>query len=118
MDSTIIDQLQKKLEEEKQRLENELKDFASKDKKTKDNWNANRPTKEWGTKEEVSDEAGEYENLLSLEESLEVKLRDVNAALEKIKKGTYGVCERCGKAIEEERLMAYPEAKTCLACNQ
>src|SRR5438132_961757 len=106
MNHSTLNQLQKRLETEKQRLEGELKDFAVKDKKMKDNWDAQKPTKEWGTKEEVTDEAGEYENLLSLEESLEVKLRDVNNALEKIKKGIYGKCERCDKEIEEERLMA------------
>ena len=30
--------------------------------------------------------------------------------------GTYGVCESCGKEITEERLLACPEAKTCLKC--
>jgi len=115
MNQDIRNQLQQKLESEKQRLEQELKNFAVKDKTIKDNWKTKPLNTEWGMKEEVSDEAGDYENLLSVEESLEVKLRDVNNALEKIKKGSYGMCERCGKEIEEERLMAYPEAKTCVA---
>ena len=28
------------------------------------------------------------------------------------------VCEKCGKIIGEERLLACPEARTCLKCNQ
>lgn len=54
---------------------------------------------------------------LSLEYSFELKLKDINMALEKIEKGTYGICEKCGKKIDEERLVACPEAKTCLKCN-
>lgn len=109
--------LKQKLQEEKNRLENELKNFATQDKHMKDNWNAIYPSAERGNKDEEADDASEYDNALSIEESLEVKLRDVTSALEKMATGTYGNCERCGKNIEEERLMAYPEAKTCLKCN-
>jgi len=35
-----------------------------------------------------------------------------------IEKGEYGICEKCGKKIDEERLLACPEAKTCLKCNE
>jgi DnaK suppressor protein len=53
---------------------------------------------------------------------LELKLRDVDIALEKIQKdlpaeaGNYGKCEKCGKEIEEERLKAVPEARLCIKC--
>jgi len=30
--------------------------------------------------------------------------------------GTYGVCERCGRPIGFDRLMAHPVAHTCVAC--
>jgi len=38
--------------------------------------------------------------------------------LEKIKKGKYGICEKCGKKIPEERLKAFPEARFCMKCEK
>ena len=42
--------------------------------------------------------------------------RQVQAALERIDNGTYGVCEQCGKNIPEVRLDAIPYAPFCVAC--
>lgn len=44
------------------------------------------------------------------------ELGDVEAALERIKDGTFGKCADCGDAIDRERLAAYPTAKRCIAC--
>jgi len=118
MKKELIEELKEKLEKEKSSLEKELESFAKEDKNIKGNWDAKYPSKERGDKEEEADEAQEYENLLSLEQNLEVKLRDVNLALEKIGKGEYGKCQKCGKEIEEERLLVYPGAKLCIACNR
>jgi len=40
----------------------------------------------------------------------------VKRALAAIKLGKYGVCEVCGKPIDRARLVAYPEATTCIDC--
>lgn len=42
-------------------------------------------------------------------------LESVRKALARIKIGKYGVCEVCGKPIEQGRLKIYPEATTCVA---
>ena len=68
--------------------------------------------------EEKADEVEEYDNLLSLEHNLELRLKDINWALEKIPAGNYGICEKCGKEIEKQRLMVAPEAKLCIKCNE
>jgi RNA polymerase-binding transcription factor DksA len=47
--------------------------------------------------------------------SLEIKYNQVVAALERIEQGTYGVCLKSGKPIEEDRLEANPAAETCKA---
>ena len=44
------------------------------------------------------------------------ELRDVEAALERIKNGTYSTCVECGEEITSERLDAYPTAKRCITC--
>ena len=32
--------------------------------------------------------------------------------------GSYGLCERCGQPIGDERLEALPAARLCLACKR
>lgn len=46
---------------------------------------------------------------------LETTYRLIKRALEKIEAGTYGVCEISKEAIEPERLLANPTARTCKA---
>ncbi|GAA4413062.1 hypothetical protein GCM10023168_35510 [Fodinibacter luteus] len=41
-------------------------------------------------------------------------LAEVDAALERVAAGTYGVCEVCGEQISEARLEARPTARTCV----
>ncbi|MCX6718277.1 MAG: TraR/DksA C4-type zinc finger protein [Candidatus Staskawiczbacteria bacterium] len=118
MDKKIIDELKKKLEANKNSIQKELESFATEDPKIKHNWDTKYPNREDGDKDDQADEVQEYDNKLSVEYSLELKLKDVNEALEKITEGKYGICENCGKEIGEERLQACPEAKTCLKCNE
>ena len=43
---------------------------------------------------------------------LEAESVEIDAALERIKSGSYGVCEKTGKSIPIERLKANPYART------
>lgn len=42
----------------------------------------------------------------------------IKNALLRMRKGTYGKCERCGKPIETSRLSAIPIATLCLSCSK
>lgn len=118
MNNKLSEELKEKLEKEKESLQKELESFATEDKEPKGDWDTRYPNRENGTMEEEADEVQEYDNLLSLEHNLELRLRDVNLALEKNKKNNgYGLCEKCGKEIEEDRLQACPEARLCMTCN-
>ncbi len=44
--------------------------------------------------------------------------RDINDALLRINKGTFGICSECGENIDFERMMAYPTASRCVRCQQ
>ena len=120
MDKKLLKELKEKLEKEKSQIEEELKKFAKKDEKLKGDWDTRYP--KWdgeagsSSLETMADELEEYESLLPIEQTLELKLRDINLALEKIKKGKYGICEKCGKEIDIERLKTIPEARFCLKC--
>ncbi|MDQ4143359.1 MAG: TraR/DksA C4-type zinc finger protein [Actinomycetota bacterium] len=43
-------------------------------------------------------------------------LAEVEAALDRLARGSYGICERCGKPISPERLEIRPHARTCATC--
>jgi len=59
-------------------------------------------------------------------QSMNLRLRDrelvlwkkINKALEKIEKGTFGICERCGEDISTKRLEARPVAELCIRCKE
>ena len=122
MEDKLLKELQKKLEAEKILLEKDLSKFADKDKKMSYDYDTRFPELDVATRPLASDEnAAEiesYANLLAIEHALELRLKEVEEALEKIKKndGSYGKCEQCQKEIELERLKANPAAKICLKC--
>ncbi len=62
---------------------------------------------------QVTAERGEVEALAG---TLRDTLQDIDAALDKLDAGTYGLCESCGGPIAEARLEAMPAARLCIAC--
>jgi RNA polymerase-binding protein DksA len=45
-------------------------------------------------------------------------VRDIEAALRRVKDEAYGVCIGCGDTIGFARLQAYPTAKRCIVCQE
>jgi RNA polymerase-binding transcription factor DksA len=43
-------------------------------------------------------------------------LDEIDAALARVERGDYGVCESCGEPIAPARLEARPVARTCIRC--
>ena len=58
----------------------------------------------------------EKELLFELSDNERMTLDHIEAALRKIDKGTYGVCESCRKPIPKPRLEALPFARYCIGC--
>lgn len=52
----------------------------------------------------------------ALKNELAKKIIQTKKALTGIKHGTYGICEDCGKMIDTDRLVVYPEATLCISC--
>lgn len=63
-------------------------------------------------------ELTDYENNMPIKDQFEIILKKVDKALKAIETGTYGQCEQCQKAIEEDRLTAVPYADICTSCQQ
>ena len=54
--------------------------------------------------------------LLNLSEAQRRKIRDIDAALERMARGEYGVCMRCEEEIEPRRLEVRPFSRYCVEC--
>ncbi|HEX2737708.1 MAG TPA: hypothetical protein VHP57_06190 [Acidimicrobiia bacterium] len=61
---------------------------------------------------DTATETFEREKDLSILESLEAELAELEAALHRIDEGTYGIDEKTGEPIDPERLEALPTART------
>ena len=58
----------------------------------------------------------ERQTEVAMNEHETAELGDIDAALERIQAGTYGICTACGVSIPDARLNAYPTAKRCINC--
>lgn len=66
--------------------------------------------------DEKTDEVEELSNRFGEENDLGKRLDEIDMALEKTEKGTYGICESCGGEIESEILDIDPESRLCKEC--
>ena len=60
---------------------------------------------------DVGSDAYEQDLKLGISASVRERIHDIDAALQRIKDGTYGLCEQTGKAIRKPRLRAKPWAR-------
>lgn len=107
-----LDLLKKYLLREKAEVDKSLKEIEEDDP-------ANTPvlaeSSEPGTDSYIADI---HTKTLVLGQRLKDTKNSIITALSKIKKGTYGKCDNCGKPIEVGRLLAMPMAQYCLSCSQ
>lgn len=65
-----------------------------------------------------SDRLTEQERLLTIRGQLGERKADIEHALEKVDRGEFGICERCGQPIPTGRLEAIPFARYCVECQE
>ena len=56
------------------------------------------------------------DSAISIQQKAE--LTEIEDAIKKIKKGTYGICEMCEEPIRIHRLKVKPHAKYCIVCRE
>lgn len=61
-------------------------------------------------------EESSHDRLEALEKELQLSLAEVNQALERIDKDSYGKCLSCKSFIDTERLAVKPTALYCVSC--
>lgn len=113
MNKRDAESFRKRLNAEKATLEEELSGIGRKSSNGSGVWEATAGGMEVDSADEneVADKLEEYEENASIVTQLENQLNEVKAALERIEAGTYGLCEKCQKPIEKERLEANPSAR-------
>lgn len=67
---------------------------------------------------DAAQSTSERSKVLSMVENLQGRASEVRAALDRVERGTYGRCERCGEEINPERLEAIPSVRLCIKCAQ
>ncbi len=105
----------KKLEEEKIRLEREMGSVGRKNLAVPNDWES--IPSETGMEPDLADQADvviSREGNAAILADLEAQYDGVLVALARIEKDTYGICDVCGKKIEEQRLTANSTATTCI----
>lgn len=111
-----IEYFKEKLEKRKKDLERALSHVGQKNPKIAGDWELTMADMNVMTadKNELADAFEQLENRAAIEDKLEGQLTLLEEALERMKKGKYGICETGGEQIEEERLEANPAAKNCI----
>lgn len=115
-----IEEYKNKLENEKKLLEEELSAIGKIVNKKIEDWKAS-PESETNTQEvqdegDLAERSEDYEERASQLDVLEERLKSINKSLKKISENKFGICEKCGAQIEEERLKVNPAASTCEKC--
>jgi len=59
-----------------------------------------------------------HESLIASKNQIDRRLVQIRKALSRIKIGKYGICEKCNKMIDTDRLMVFPEATICVKCEK
>ncbi|MCX5777093.1 MAG: TraR/DksA family transcriptional regulator [Candidatus Firestonebacteria bacterium] len=67
---------------------------------------------------DLASDTYDTEFLHNLSATEKKQVEDIDEALNRIASGTFGVCENCSKKINNNRLVALPQAKLCIACQQ
>ncbi len=115
MNKDLIEKFEKALLEEKTLLEKELAGVAQRNPSNPADWVPTTGDKDQSSADEnvTADSFENLENNMGVTTNLENRLTDVNNALEKIKSGNYGICEKGEEEIELDRLEVNPAARTC-----
>ena len=107
MNKTEMEDIKKQLQQIKDDLINEFKTNQE---------HGNDYMNQVGDSVDQAVDSYERELLFELNDIDRSRLDSINNAIDKIDKGTYGICERCQKKIDRKRIKAKPDAMYCIKC--
>jgi len=116
MKAAELERFRKRLEEEEKNLLEELREIAGSAARIADAEVVMEISDYDDHPADTASETFQKEKDQALLESTRDSIALVRNALAKIKRGTYGKCDSCGKAINLKRLRALPYATFCVDC--
>jgi DnaK suppressor protein len=117
LDSASLARIRKQLEEERVSLEAQMTELEEESFQG----TQSELTGEVGIDEDFADAGSatfDREQALSIQNNIRDLIDQVDRALYRIKDGTYGSCERCGRPIDAARLKALPRTLLCTDCKR
>jgi RNA polymerase-binding protein DksA len=105
MDPQIVEGARHALESERERICLELSEEVE------------HPHVAHGAQTAAATEVSESQRGQQLREREEQRLVQIEAALQRIEDGSFGLCSSCGKRVNPERLEALPWATDCIDCH-
>ena len=114
MNKKDLEYFKNKLLDEKKTLIEELGEIA--ENEPGQGWEAKSGTIEVDSADEneTADKFEEFETNKGIMDKLQKQLTEVEAALDRIENGTYGICENTQKPIDRDRLEANPSSRFSL----
>lgn len=94
----------------------ELK-FWQKKIKQSDPFSDEQRTKNNTSEEDLEEQVGHFESEVKAS-FVKKQIVEFRKALSRIKIGKYGICERCKKTIDTDRLAIRPETTLCMSCEK
>ena len=113
MDQATIDELRRRLDDERRHILTQLADMgvdAATGQPHGDQFEQGFADSGQATAEKAL--------TLSMAEGLISTMAEIDAAFARMEAGTYGQCESCGNTIPPERLDARPVARLCMSCKR
>lgn len=113
IESTLLKSIQAKLESQRQEMQSQISELRADDPFSDPDHAVDNAAVDTDVREQIGHDTVEAEI-----KELTERLEDINHALRKIQKGTYGACEKCNGDIRPERLEIVPEARHCMNCSK
>jgi RNA polymerase-binding protein DksA len=110
MSKKLLNELKSRL---KTRRDHLLKEFEHRLKEFKDS-GGHRLT----DTADIASNIIEEQVVMSLAQVEAKEIEQIDNALIRLKSGKYGICERCGKKINKQRLRAIPFVDLCIKCKE
>lgn len=100
-------------------LENRLRELKFWQKKIKqsDPFSDETRTRDNTSEEDLEEQVGHFDSEVKAS-FVKKQIVTFRKALTRIKIGKYGICTKCGKSIDTDRLAVIPESTLCLDCEK
>ena len=116
MDTKLKGTLKASLEAERERLVSEIEEYEREGQETLSDVSGENNYRDHMADQGSATFARELD--MTLEDNAREMLAQIERALIRMDDGTYGICTRCGKAIDPHRLEAMPAAELCITCKE